>query len=98
MKFNVDGSFKGKPDPVGISGVLRDCTATVRIVFSKVVGVVDSNVAEQLAMREAMHVFVSSSWVRSHRLIIESDSTNVVNWIHNPQKYSLDDENVHVTD
>ena len=56
----------------------------VKIVFSKAVRVVDSNIVELLAMREAMHIFVSSSWVHSYRLIIESDSSNVVNWIHNP--------------
>ena len=83
MKFNVDGSSKGKPEPAGIGGVLRDNSATIKIVFSKVVGVVESNAAELLAVREALRIFVSSRWVLTHRLIIESDSSNVVNWVCN---------------
>ncbi|XWS53423.1 hypothetical protein CRYUN_Cryun10bG0000600 [Craigia yunnanensis] len=49
MKFNVDGSYKGKSEPMGIGGVLRDC-----------------------------------SIVTTHRLIIESNSCNVVKWVLNP--------------
>ena len=32
-----------------------------------------------------MHIFLHSRWMRSHKLIIESDSSNTVKWIHNPQ-------------
>ena len=85
MKFNVDGSSVGKPGPAGIGGVLRDNSTAVKAVFSKSIGVADSNVAELLAVREAMHIFLSSSWMNSHKLIIESDSSNVVKWIHDPQ-------------
>ena len=53
MKFNVDGSFKGKPRPAGIGGVLRDCSGAFKAVFSKAIGLADSNVAELLAVREA---------------------------------------------
>ena len=60
MKFNVDGSSKGKPGPAGIGGVLRDNSATIKIVFSKAVGVVESNAAELLAVREVLRIFVSS--------------------------------------
>ena len=84
MKFNVDGSSKGKPGPAGIGGVLRDSLAVVKIVFSKTIGVADSNVAELLAVREAMCIFVSLKWIHSHRMIIESDSSNVVRRILNP--------------
>ena len=84
MKFNVDGSSKRKPGPIGIGGVLKDSSAVVKIVFSKPIGMANSNVAELLAVREAMCIFVSSKWINSHRLIIESDSSNVVRWILNP--------------
>ena len=85
MKFNVDGSAKGKPGPVGIGGVLRDNLSIVKMIFPKSVGIEDSNVAELLAVREAMRLFISSCWATSHKLIIESDSSNVVKWIRNPQ-------------
>ena len=84
MKFNVDGSSVGKSRPASIGGVLRDNLTAVKIVFSKSIGVADSNVAGLLAVREAMHIFLSSSWI-SHKLIIKNDSSNVVKWIHNPQ-------------
>ena len=80
----MDSSSKGKHGPTGIGGALRDNLAVVKIVFSKAIKVVDSNVAELLAVKEALHIFISSSWVHYHKLIIESDSSNVVNWIHNP--------------
>ncbi|XWS10417.1 hypothetical protein CRYUN_Cryun39dG0075400 [Craigia yunnanensis] len=80
MKFS-----KGKLGPTGIGGVLRDNLLVVKMVFSKSVGMEDSNMAELLAVRKAMCLFISSCWAPSHKLIIESDSSNVVNWIHNPQ-------------
>ena len=38
MKFNVDGSARGKPGPAGIGGVLRDCNAFVKAIFFKAIG------------------------------------------------------------
>ncbi|XVF67223.1 hypothetical protein PTKIN_Ptkin10aG0103000 [Pterospermum kingtungense] len=50
MKFNIDGSAKGCPCDAGIGGVLTDHVANIKIVFSEYVGVVDSNLAELLAI------------------------------------------------
>ena len=86
LKFNVDGSAKGKPGAGGIGGVLRDNNAVVKIVFSKSIGIADSNMVELLAVREALKVFVASRWASSHKLIIESVSSNVVNWMLNPSE------------
>ena len=85
LKFNVDGSAVGKPGPAGIGGVLRDDHENVKIVFSKAVGIMDSNLTELLAVREAFIVFAASKWAKTHSLLIESDSSNVVNWIKCPQ-------------
>ena len=52
LKFNVDGSARGKPGPAGIGGVLKDCMAVTKAVFSRAIGVADSNVAELLAVRD----------------------------------------------
>ena len=43
----------------------------------------DSNVAELLAVREALSVYTASRCAFSHRLIIECDSSNVVKWVTN---------------
>ena len=86
LKFNVDGSVRGKPGPAGIGGVLRDCNASVKAIFSKHIGEVDSNMAELLAVREALRLFVTTRWAYSHKLIIESDSNNVVKWMNNPSE------------
>ena len=64
--------------------MLRDCNASVKAVFSKSIGVADSNMAELLAVREALQLFVVTRWTPSHKLIIESDSSNVVKWLSNP--------------
>ncbi|KAK9266420.1 hypothetical protein L1049_012440 [Liquidambar formosana] len=82
LKFNVDGSAKGKPGPGGIGGVLRDDSGGVIYLFSIPVGIVDSNFAELLAVREALRLFSTSVWASSKNLLIESDSTLVVSWIN----------------
>ncbi|XVF57055.1 hypothetical protein PTKIN_Ptkin06aG0172600 [Pterospermum kingtungense] len=63
---------------------MRDHTGKVLIRFSKAVGVEDSNMLELLAIREALIVFISSPWVFSDGLIIESDSKFATNWVLNP--------------
>ncbi|XVE65734.1 hypothetical protein DITRI_Ditri08aG0023100 [Diplodiscus trichospermus] len=70
----------------GIGGVLRDHLGKERIRFSKSIGVEDSNEAELMAIREAFILFATSRWVQSCSLIIESDSTNAVNWILKPKE------------
>ena len=52
LKFNVDGSVRGKPGPSGIGGVLRYELGMVKGIFSKAVGVMDSNQAQLLAILE----------------------------------------------
>ena len=84
LKFNINGSVRGKPRSAGIGGVLRDCKAAVKVVFSKFIGVTDSNVAELLAVRKALKLFVITRWASTHKLIVENDSSNVVNWVRNP--------------
>ena len=65
--------------------MLRDDFENVKIVFSKAVGIIDSNLVELLAVRETFIVFAVSKWAKTHSLLIESDSSNVVNWIKCPQ-------------
>ncbi|XVF23464.1 hypothetical protein REPUB_Repub13aG0041100 [Reevesia pubescens] len=84
LKFNVDGSAYEKPGPAGIGGVLQDEAGAVKLIFSKSIGIADSNVVELLAVKEAFLVFVASKWGRTHGLMIESDSLNAVKWINYP--------------
>lgn len=51
MKFNLDGAAKGCPGEAGIGGVRRDERSDVKIIFSKAIGVDDSNLAEVMAIR-----------------------------------------------
>ncbi|XVE77075.1 hypothetical protein DITRI_Ditri13aG0032800 [Diplodiscus trichospermus] len=37
-----------------------------------------------MAIKEALSIYFSFQWVNSHRLIIESDSSNEVKWVTNP--------------
>ncbi|XVE85397.1 hypothetical protein DITRI_Ditri17bG0087800 [Diplodiscus trichospermus] len=76
VKFDVNGSTQGKPRPAGIGGILRDHNEEVLIVFSKSIDVADSNFAELMAIRESFLLFLTSPWLNSKMLIIESDSTN----------------------
>ncbi|XVE56530.1 hypothetical protein DITRI_Ditri04bG0018200 [Diplodiscus trichospermus] len=46
LKFNVDGSALGQPGLTGISGILKDSEANVKLICSKAIGVEDSNMAE----------------------------------------------------
>ncbi|XVE84839.1 hypothetical protein DITRI_Ditri17bG0044900 [Diplodiscus trichospermus] len=86
LKFNVDGSALGKLGLAGIGGVLRDSLASWFIVFSKLVGTANSNVAELLAIKEAMIIYSKSVWAQSPCLIIECDSKNAVFWTLNLQQ------------
>ena len=56
----MDGSAKGKPKPAGIGSVLRYCNVVVKVVFSKFIGVVNSNVAKLLAVQKALKLFVTT--------------------------------------
>ena len=80
----MDGSARGKPEPASIGGVLRDCRFAVKAVFSKSIGVADSNVVELLAVREALKIFVATRCASTHRFIVESDFSNVINWVRKP--------------
>ena len=84
MKFNVDGSARGQPGKAGIGGVLRDESGSIMLVFSKSIGIADSNMAELLTIKEAFLIFCALENLSSKRLIIESDSSNAVLWVSKP--------------
>lgn len=57
LKFNVDGVTRGKLGPSGIGGVLLNCRGEVIYIFSRNVGIKDSNEAEVLPILEALNVY-----------------------------------------
>ena len=58
LKFNVDGTTRGKRGLVGIWGILHNSNDDVLFMFSKHVGICDSNEAEVLAILEALRHFM----------------------------------------
>ncbi|XVE80003.1 hypothetical protein DITRI_Ditri14bG0103700 [Diplodiscus trichospermus] len=76
----VERQLQTQPDFTTQHGILRDSSANVLMVFSKSIGVTDSNLAELLAVREVFILFTSSERVQSHNLVVESDSKDVKEW------------------
>lgn len=52
LKFNADGTARGKPGAADSSGILRNHRGDVMFMFSKHVGIIHSNEAEVLAILE----------------------------------------------
>jgi len=80
LKWNVDGSSTRKPSDPGIEGVLRDYKGIVRCMYrSTLVGIKDSNEAEPIAVIKALELSSTREECIGKRIIIESDSSNVIN-------------------
>ncbi|KAK9037405.1 hypothetical protein V6N11_022316 [Hibiscus sabdariffa] len=83
LKFNVDGacSHEGK---CGVGGVLRDANGSKLMEFSLSIGFGSPLLAEILEIKLAVECFVNSPWVNRSRLVVESDSKTVVDWVLDP--------------
>ncbi|KAK3218153.1 hypothetical protein Dsin_012123 [Dipteronia sinensis] len=68
LKFNVDGSVRGYPSMAGICGVLRNNNGKVLCIFSKWIGIQDSNTAEILAIRKDVACVFPTLIIRTRRL------------------------------
>jgi ribonuclease HI len=84
LKWNVDGSSLGKPGPSGIDGVLQNHHGHLLGMFSVPVGILDSNIAELRVIVKAIELSASNCLLHHQHLIIESDSANVISWMHKP--------------
>ncbi|EOY17305.1 Uncharacterized protein TCM_036461 [Theobroma cacao] len=60
LKFNIDRSSRRCLGDSGIGGILRNYSGDVLALFSKSVGIIDSNKAELLAVREAAIIYAAS--------------------------------------
>jgi ribonuclease HI len=87
----IDGGCFGNPGPSGV-GVVIDGAAAGPIRIAKWIGRQDSNVAEYVALMEALHCALS---LKAHRLHVYSDSHVVVKQMtgeytcRSPRLYSL---------
>ncbi|GMJ08961.1 hypothetical protein HRI_004565300 [Hibiscus trionum] len=80
VKFNIDGSARGKLGPAGCGGVLRDEMGRVLALFSGPLGVLDSNEAELYAILFALESFRTLQW-GALPCIVESDSLVATLWV-----------------
>lgn len=71
LKWNVDGTAKGKPGRAGIGGILRNSMGAPICTFSAHIGIRDSNEAEFIAI-----VFAQETLLMGQNMIEESDSKN----------------------
>lgn len=78
MKFNIDGAASGDTSKKSIGRLLRDNNGRIKAMFFKSIGIGYSRLAEVFAFREAFIIFAASERNNSFKLMIESDSTNIV--------------------
>ncbi|KAK3210490.1 hypothetical protein Dsin_015196 [Dipteronia sinensis] len=83
LKFNVDGSVKGKNGPAGIGGVLRDSRGKILCTFSSYVGIQEPNTTELLAIQKAVDMVMSKPNLGKIRILVVSDSKVAVSWANN---------------
>ncbi|XP_022735562.1 uncharacterized protein LOC111288872 [Durio zibethinus] len=81
LKFNVDGSKRGKPGTAGCGGALRDSKSNIRRLFCGPLGIQDSNMAG--CKKKTSELFKTSQSYKKEALIIESDSIVTISWIYN---------------
>ncbi|KAK3200035.1 hypothetical protein Dsin_012678 [Dipteronia sinensis] len=82
LKFNVDGSSRGKPGPAGIGGVLRNSNCKILCLFSSHVGIEDSNMTEIMAMHKAFELCALRSVLVDRDIVIVIDSMVSVTWVN----------------
>lgn len=82
LKFNMNGASRENSGPEDI-GVCH-YKGEVSLMFSKIMGVCNSNEVELLTILEALQLF---SRCFTRRLIVESDSSNVIAWVSNRKAF-----------
>ncbi|KAK9000970.1 hypothetical protein V6N11_082764 [Hibiscus sabdariffa] len=82
MEFNFDGAVARGFGKAGIGGILRNSDNRSLIMFSKAVGTLDATSAELIMFKEACSLFGSSSWVKSKKLILETDCVLIAEWLN----------------
>lgn len=68
LKFNIVMVSRRNLGETVIRGTLRDANGDIMALFSKAIGIIDSNLAELLAIKEAIPIFVAFTWSTTHKL------------------------------
>ncbi|KAE8730990.1 Isoleucine--tRNA ligase [Hibiscus syriacus] len=84
LKMNVDGAVRQIDSGGGIGGLLRDWNGCTLLTFSESIGQAIPPLAELKAIKRGLDIFLSSRWASVARLIVESDCSSAVEWIHSP--------------
>ncbi|KAK3219717.1 hypothetical protein Dsin_013687 [Dipteronia sinensis] len=82
LKFNVDGSTRGKPEFAGIGGVLRDNRGQALCLFSIFVRIHESNTVTLIAIEKACWLCVSNTILKGRDIDTVSDSKATVSWFN----------------
>lgn len=82
LKLNVDGSVLGNPGSAGAGIVLRDASGCVKAALSVSLGSCTNVEAEILAAVHGLRLVSSSPSFAGSRIILESDSKMLVDWLH----------------
>lgn len=80
VKWNVDASWNNNFEKAAVGGVLRDWNKNFRCIFSLPVKAKEINEAEVWAIYKAVVLTEEKEWVSYLNVIIESDSSNAVEW------------------
>ncbi|KAK9000750.1 hypothetical protein V6N11_081237 [Hibiscus sabdariffa] len=81
VKFNVDGSVL--LNRAGCGGVLRNHKGEVIAIFSGLAECFGADYSELVAVKMALNLFKETNVFGKTRLVIESDSQIVLNWLQN---------------
>jgi hypothetical protein len=84
LKLNIDGFSKGKHEPTGIRGVLRDHFRVVISVFSYSKGNKDSNQVELFMVVKAIELSSSMNEFIGKSFLMEFYFSSMVNWMNKP--------------
>lgn len=79
-QFNIDGTLRDNSSDSRIDGISRDEHGDILAYFSKLIGHSELNLAELLALKKAILIFVATGWrlTQPFFFFLESDSHNVV--------------------
>ncbi|KAK8510698.1 hypothetical protein V6N11_065211 [Hibiscus sabdariffa] len=86
LKLNVDGAMSCDGYAGSVGGLLCDHNGKKLLQFAFAVGSGSSILAEILAVKTGMEVFIGLKWFKKSLLIIECDSKNVVDWFNDCSK------------
>lgn len=81
IKWNVDGSARGKPGEAGIGEILRDANGITLCTFFSYVGIRDANEAEFMAIVFALETTLQREDFQDKKILVESDSKNALSWV-----------------